>query len=249
MQFTGKKALVTGAGGGMGFAVANDLISRGIDVFMVDAKPEPDGIADGPGDHSCLSTELTTEADVDDAVAATIAYLGRIDYFVNTIGVLWLGRDRSAVDIDLDVWDAVMNINLKLDVMLCRKVIPDMQQHGGGAIVHFSSIDALRGDRKPQDAYGASKAALIRLSKSLAIQFAADGIRSNVVVPGPTLTPMQERWDDDPEAREGVARAIPLGRLAEAGDMADACVFLLSDNARYITGTELIVDGGLTALP
>jgi len=249
MQFTGKKALVTGAGGGMGLAVANDLISRGIDVFMIDAKPEPEGVTDGPGRHAFLSTDLATETDVNAAVAAAIEYLGRIDFFVNTIGVLWLGRDRSAIDIDLDVWDAVMNINLKLDVMLCRKVVPEMQRIGGGSIVHFSSIDALRGDRKPQDAYGASKAALIRLSKSLAIQFAADGIRSNVVIPGPTLTPMQERWDDDPDTRDQVARAIPLGRLAEAQDMAAACVFLLSDNARYITGTELVVDGGLTALP
>lgn len=249
MQFTGTKALVTGAGGGMGLAVANDLISRGIDVFMVDAKPEPSGIADGPGGYSFLSTDLRTETNVNAAVDAAIAFLGRIDYFVNTIGVLWLGRDRSAIDIDLDVWDAVFDINLKLDVLLCRKVIPEMKRIGGGSIVHFSSIDALRGDPSPQDAYGASKAALIRLSKSLAIQFAADGIRSNVVIPGPTLTPMQERWDDDAESRDRVAAAIPLGRLGEATDMAAVCVFLLSDNAGYITGTEIVVDGGLTALP
>jgi 3-oxoacyl-[acyl-carrier protein] reductase len=249
MQFTGKKALVTGAGGGMGLAVANDLISRGIDVFMVDAKPEPAGIAAGPGSHSFLSTDLRSEADVDAAVTAALAFLDRIDYFVNTIGVLWLGRDRSAIDIDLDVWDAVFDINLKLDVLLCRKVIPSMQRIGRGSIVHFSSIDALRGDPSPQDAYGASKAALIRLSKSLAIQFAADGIRSNVVVPGPTLTPMQERWDNDAETRNRVAGAIPLGRLGDADDMAAACAFLLSDNAGYITGTEIVVDGGLTALP
>jgi len=249
MEFTGKKALVTGAGGGMGLAVADGLISRGIDVFMVDAKPEPAGVADGPGRHSFLSTDLRAEADVNAAVDAATAFLGRIDYFVNTIGVLWLGRDRSAVDIDLDVWDAVFDINLKLDVLLCRKVIPEMQRVGGGAIVHFSSIDALRGDPSPQDAYGASKAALIRLSKSLAIQFAPDGIRSNVVIPGPTLTPMQERWDDDTESRDRVARAIPLGRLGEAADMAEACLFLLSDGAGYITGTEIVVDGGLTALP
>jgi 3-oxoacyl-[acyl-carrier protein] reductase len=249
MQFTGKKALVTGAGGGMGLAVAGDLISRGIDVFMVDAKPEPDGIAAGPGIHSYLSTDLATEQGVSDAVAAAVEFLGQINYFVNTVGVLWRGRDRSAVDMDLDVWDAVFDINLKLDVMLCRKVVPEMKRVGGGSIVHFSSIDALRGDPVPQDAYGASKAALIRLSKSLAIQFAADGIRSNVVVPGPALTPMQQRWEDDTESRDRVARAIPLGRLGESTDMAAACVFLLSDNASYITGTELVVDGGLTALP
>jgi len=249
VRFAGNKALVAGAGGGMGLAVANDLISRGIDVFMVDAKPKPNDIIDGPGEHSFLSADLGTEEDVDEAVDAAMRYLGRIDYLVNTIGVLWRDRDRSAIDTDLDVWDAVFNINVKLDVMLCRKVIPEMQRIGGGSIVHFSSIDALRGDPSPQDAYGASKAALIRISKSLAIQFAADGIRSNVIIPGPALTPMQARWDGDTEAQDRMSQAIPLGRLAGPEDMADACVFLLSDNARNITGTELIVDGGLTALP
>ncbi len=116
-------------------------------------------------------------------------------------------------------------------------------------MVHFSSIDALSGDAQPQDAYGAAKAALIRLSKSLAVQFAGHGIRSNVILPGPCLTPMQDRWAADADAQARVAGGIPLGRLGSAEDQANACLFLLSDNAAYITGTELVVDGGLTALP
>ena len=116
-------------------------------------------------------------------------------------------------------------------------------------MVHFSSIDALSGDPKPQDAYGASKAALIRLSKSLAIQYAGSQIRSNVILPGLTMTPMQDRWKNKPNIQEQVAQNIPLGRLGNPQDMADACLFLLSDHASYITGTELTVDGGVTALP
>ena len=122
-----------------------------------------------------------------------------------------------------------------------------MKQNRGGSLVHFSSIDALVGDSKPQDAYGASKAAIIRLSKSIAVQFARDGIRSNAILPGPVMSPMQGRWQDKPELQEHVAQSIPLGRIGTTQDLSNACLFLLSDEASFITGTELIVDGGVTA--
>ncbi len=115
-------------------------------------------------------------------------------------------------------------------------------------MVHVASIQALRGDDRPQDAYQASKAAIISLSKSLAVQFAADGIRSNALLPGGTYSPMQERWDRDPAMKQAAAGAVPLGRVGTTQDMADAILFLLSDKAAFITGTELIVDGGRTAL-
>ncbi len=114
-------------------------------------------------------------------------------------------------------------------------------------MVHFSSIDALRGDSRPQDAYGCSKAAVKHLSRSLAIQFAGDGIRSNVILPGPVLTPMQRRWDGKPDVQAAVASRVPVGRIGTTKDMSDACLFLLSDKASFITGADLIVDGGITA--
>ena len=116
-------------------------------------------------------------------------------------------------------------------------------------MVHIATVQCLRGDGAPQDAYQASKAGIVALSKSLAIQFAGDGIRSNVIHPGPTLSPMQQRWFDDPKAGEQVARQIPLGRLGTPEDIAHAALFLLSDQASFITGTELVVDGGLMARP
>ena len=119
----------------------------------------------------------------------------------------------------------------------------------GASMVHVSSTQCYRGDDVPQDAYQVAKAGVIALSKSLAIQLAKRGIRSNVLVPGPTRTPLQGRWDSDPEAEARVAAAVPLGRVGRAQDMADAVMFLLSDQASYITGTELIVDGGLLARP
>ena len=116
-------------------------------------------------------------------------------------------------------------------------------------MVHIASIQALRGDDRPQDAYQASKAAMISLSKSIAIQFAYQNIRSNTLLPGGTLSSMQQRWIDDPQKLETAAAATPLGRVGRPEDMANATLFLLSDKASFITGTELIVDGGRTALP
>ncbi len=249
MKFSGKTALVAGAGGGMGLEIACQLIRRGVNVCLADIKPRPQGITDGPGESIYLQANLSHQDAVEKTVSRARQELGRIDYLVNTLGVLWLDKDRSAVDIDMAVWDEVMNINLRSVVLLAKQVVPAMQQCGGGAMVHFSSIDALSGDPLPQDAYGASKAALIRLSKSLAIQFAKHRIRSNVILPGPALTPMQQRWQGKPDLQNEIGQRIPLGRLGTAGDMANACLFLLSDNAGFITGTELIVDGGITAHP
>jgi NAD(P)-dependent dehydrogenase (short-subunit alcohol dehydrogenase family) len=249
MKFSGKTAFVAGAGGGMGLAIACQLIERGVNVCMADLKPRPDEISEGPGKSIYVQADLSDQIAVEESFNRALVEFSGIDYLVNTLGVLWLDKDKSAVDIDLSVWDQVMNINLRSMVLLVKYAVPELKKSGRGSMVHFSSIDALKGDPVPQDAYGASKAALIRLSKSLAIQFASDKIRSNVILPGPALTPMQQRWQGKPELQNQIAERIPLGRLGNAEDMANACLFLLSDNAGFITGTELIVDGGITAHP
>lgn len=249
MKFTGKTALVTGAGGGMGLAIANQLIRCGINVCLADVKPQPDGIADGPAKSIYVHGDMGDGDTVKQTVNRAVQEFGGVSYLANTIGVLWFGKDKSALDIDMAVWDQVMNINLRATVLLVKHVVPEMRKSGGGAMVHFSSVDALNGDTLPQDAYGASKAALIRLSKSLAIQLAGEQIRSNVILPGQTMTPMQDRWKDKPDLQSEIGKQVPIGRLGCAEDMANACLFLLSDNAAYITATELIVDGGITALP
>jgi 3-oxoacyl-[acyl-carrier protein] reductase len=249
MKFSGQSAIVAGAGGGMGLVTASELVKRGINVALVDIKSKPEDIPKGPGNSIYIQADLADEKQMERAVAQALEKLGNISYLVNTVGVLWLDRDKGAVDIDMAVWDQVFNINLRSLVLLIKKVIPEIKKSGGGAMVHFSSIDALRGDPVPQDAYGASKAALVRLSKSLAIQHASDNIRCNVILPGPALTPMQERWQGKPDVQARIGENIPLGRLGRAEDLANACLFLLSDNASWITGTELVVDGGITALP
>ena len=247
MSFVDKVAVVAGAGGGMGLNIANDLIAEGAHVVLTDLKPPPDGIRDGPGESVYLRGDLSTDAFVCEVFERTVDDHGRIDFLVNTLGVLRFGEDRSLLDIDLEVWDQVMTTNVKSFMLSARYAVPHMRRAGGGAMVHFSSIDALVGDPQPQDAYGASKAAVIRLSKSIAIQFARDNIRSNVILPGPVLSPMQKRWEGREDLQADVARGIPLGRIGTTQDQSNACLFLLSDKASFITGTELVVDGGLTA--
>ena len=246
MDFAAKSAFVTGAGGGMGLNIARDLLAAGAQVTLFDLKPAPPEL---PAEARYVQGDVTADEAVASAVAGAFAAAGRLDYLVNAAGVLWFGRDKSALDIDLALWDQVVAINLKSIVHTVRHAVPLMRRSGGGAMVHFSTIQYLRGDTAPQDAYQASKAGVVALSKSFAIQFAGDGIRSNAILPGATMSPMQERWAKDEDLRRAVAAHVPLGRIASTQDMANAALFLLSDNAAYITGTELIVDGGLTAKP
>ncbi len=245
-DFSGRNAFVTGAGGGMGLQIARDLIDAGAQATLFDVKPAP---GDLPAGARYVRADLRSEEAVARALAASFEDAGRLDYLVNAAGVLWLDRDRSLVDIDLGVWDDVFAINLKGAALCARHAVPLMRQSGGGAMVHVSTIQCMRGDDAPQDAYQASKAGLIALSKSIAIQFAADGIRSNTILPGPTQTSMQQRWIDNPTLKEATIAAVPLGRVGTPRDMSNAVLFLLSDAASFITGTELIVDGGVLAKP
>jgi NAD(P)-dependent dehydrogenase (short-subunit alcohol dehydrogenase family) len=248
MSFEGKVAYVAGAGG-MGLRIAQDLIQAGAHVALADLKPAPGQLPAGPGSHKYFEGDLTDEGFVQKSITDWEGAHDRLDYLVNTTGVLLFGRDQSCLEMDLEVWDRVMTINLKSFVLTIRHAVPAMKRSGGGAMVHFSSIDALRGDDRPQDAYGCSKAAVIRLSKSIAIQLSRQHIRSNVILPGPVHTPMQARWDNDPAALARLSDFVPMGRIGTVKDMANACLFLLSEKAAFITGTELVVDGGLTAGP
>ena len=245
MSFKGKTAIVTGAAGGMGAQIARDLAGAGAIVARVDQQPFPtdiDGMLGFTGD-------LRDESFVGELTAQTFETTGRVDYLVNGAGVLWFERDRSVVDIDLGLWDDIMSINLKSMVHTVKHAVGFMCRSGGGAMVHVSTTQCFRGDDKPQDAYQASKAGVLALSKSLAIQFASAGIRSNALVPGPTDSPMQARWVEIPALKTAVSESIPLGRVGTPEDMSNATLFLLSDAAAFITGIELVVDGGYLAKP
>jgi NAD(P)-dependent dehydrogenase (short-subunit alcohol dehydrogenase family) len=243
-DFTGRAAVVTGAAGGMGQAVAHGILAAGGAVAMIDVKPQPEGL-ERFGERALYAEgDLTEEGFVRRTIDDAAMRFGRLDYLANVAGVLWFGRDASLLDMDLRIWDQVFAINLKSMVHTARAVVPHMRKAGGGAMVHFSTIQCLRGDPVPQDAYSASKAGVGALSRSLAMQLAADGIRSNAIYPGPTLTPMQARWNTA-EKIAAVGQWVPLGRVARPEDLANPALFLLSDAASYITGIDLVVDGGV----
>ncbi|MEQ8666102.1 MAG: SDR family oxidoreductase [Rhodospirillales bacterium] len=249
MSFAGKTAVVAGGGGGMGLKIANDLVDQGARVAVMDIKDAPDELRQGDGEATYHQGDVTDEEFVRSVIDGFVSGVGRLDYLVNTTGVLWFDRDKSCVEMDMDVWDRVMAINVKSFALTARYAVPAMKRTGGGAMVHISSMDALRGDDKPQDAYGVSKAGVIRLSKSLAIQFAADGIRSNCILPGPIYSPMQARWDNNDAAIQAINGFVPLGRVGQVEDISNAAMFLLSDKASYITGVDLPIDGGCLARP
>ena len=249
LSFKGKSAIITGASGGMGLKISEKLSNNNISVLMLDLKSPNKDFLKKNKNCQFKKIDVTNYNKMKSCIEIFYQKQKSIDYLVNTTGVLWFNKDISAVDINNDVWDKVFQINLKSMMYLSKIIIPKMKKNKFGSMVHISSIDALSGDDKPQDAYGASKAAMIRLSKSLAIQFASVNIRSNIILPGPIDTGMQIRWKKKPKVKKNLEKLIPLNRVGRPEDISNASIFLLSDQANYITGTELVVDGGITSKP
>lgn len=243
-DFSGKVAVITGAGGGMGLAIANSILGAGGAAILIDLKPQPPDLAGTSDQRFYVRGDLRDADFVTETINSGADRFGRIDYLANVAGVLRFGDDASLLDMDLAVWDQVFDINLKSMVHTVRAVVPHMRRLGHGAMVHFSSTQCLRGDPLPQDAYSTAKAGVGALSRSLAMQLAADNIRSNAIYPGLTKTPLQARWDTDEKLAEA-GSWVPMGRIGTPEELAAAAVFLLSDGASYITGVDLVVDGGL----
>ena len=262
LSLKGKVAIVTGAGSvgpgwGNGKATAVLLARQGAAVFGIDvnaaAADETRDIITGEGGvcvtHVC---DMLDSAQVKDAVAACVARFGRIDILVNNVGGSHPG---NPVDMPEDVWDRQIDFNLKTPFLGCKYVLPVMEAQGGGAIVNISSIAGLRmsGDRV-HVGYSASKAGVIGFSKAVAQGYAKKKIRCNTVVPGVMHTPLVEHrlvrqlGANDAEALIAKRHAsVPMGHMGSGWDIAHAVLFLASDEAGYITGTELVVDGGLTS--
>lgn len=246
--FGGRAAFVTGAGGGMGRQIAADLARAGARVFAVDVKEPPPRDPDRPdGRYTYWRFDVTQEARVADALGEAFASAGRLDYVVNGAGVGWFDRDGSVAAVDRGVWDRVLDVNLTAAMLVSRHALPLVRRSGGGAFVHLASVAGLRNADDPMDAYQVSKAGLISLSRALALQYGPLGIRSNTICPGAILTPMiQPLYDQDPARAERMAARTPLRRLGTVADISSACRFLLSDDAAFITGVDLVVDGGWT---
>ncbi len=255
-------ALVTGAGSigpgwGNGKATAALFAREGARVFAVDRKleaaEETRGIIAGEG-GTCAShrADVASADEVRAMVEACMAAFGRIDVLVNNVGIV---RTGSIVTTDEADWDLVADVNLKSVYLVCREVVPLMERQGRGAIVNIASIAAHRWTGVSYASYYATKAAVVALSRSIALEWAGKGIRCNSVSPGLMNTPMVH---DALTAAYGAAGDIdnlvrvrdaqcPMGHMGEAWDTAYACLFLASDEAKYVTAHDLVVDGGLTA--
>ena len=249
LSYKGKSAVITGASGGMGLEISSKLSQNNISILMLDIQSPSKDFLNKNKNCQFKKVDVTNFNKMKSHIDAFYKKHRSIDYLVNTTGVLWFNNDVSAVDIDSNIWDKVFEINLKSMMYLSKIIVPKMKKNKFGSMVHISSVDALSGDDKPQDAYGASKAAMIRLSKSFAIQFASNNIRSNIILPGAIETGMQKRWKKKPSAKKNLEKAIPLKRVGKPTDISNSIMFLLSEQANYITGTEIVVDGGTTAKP
>jgi NAD(P)-dependent dehydrogenase (short-subunit alcohol dehydrogenase family) len=248
-RLDGKVALITGAGRGMGREACTVFAAEGARVAAMDVDPEGLAataavVADAGGDLATFVADVADEEQVRRAIAGAVERFGGLNVLYNNAGVLWRDRDLGVLETDGAVWDRVMGINLKGIVWVCKYGVPELIRAGGGAIVNVGSLSALLGDTVPQDAYSASKGAVIALTRSLAVQFAPQGVRANCIHPGFIDTPMQTVRTSDPAWVQGARAAIPLGRLGTPRDVVNAALFLASDDASYITGVELIVDGG-----
>jgi NAD(P)-dependent dehydrogenase (short-subunit alcohol dehydrogenase family) len=248
-RLDGKVALITGAASGMGREACRVFASEGARIAALDLDARglhgtEAEVREAGGDILAFEADVADETQVREAVEAAVSRFGALHVLYNNAGVLWRDRDLGVLETDEAVWDRVMAINLKGMVWVCKHGVPRLIEAGGGAIVNVGSTSALLGDTVPQDAYTASKGAVVSLTRSLAVQFAKHGVRANCIHPGFVDTPMQTVRTSDPGWVEAAVGSIPLGRLGTPRDVVNAALFLASDEADYITGAELVVDGG-----
>ena len=247
MRLGGKVALITGAAGGMGQSEATLFAKEGARVVVADVlEAEGRQVADSLGGTGrFVRLDVTSEADWQEAVAATLAAFGRLDVLVNNAGI---SGTFDPDTLSTSAWDRLMDVNAKGVFLGMKHAIPVMEKAGGGAIVNISSVSGFVGQKGIHMAYNASKGAVRLMTKSAAVQYARHGIRVNSVHPGVMPAMRTSKATADPAFRERMLAGVPMRRAGRPEEVAYAVLFLASDEASYITGTELVVDGGWLAV-
>ena len=239
-RLAGKVCVITGAAGGIGSATAERFKEEGATVVGVDLG------ADSPGDLA-LACDVTDEDAVRELYADVRKEYGRIDVLFNNVGISPTD-DASVLDTPLEAWQRVQDVNLKSIFLCCKHGIPHLLDTGGGSVINTASFVAVMGAATSQISYTASKGGVLALSRELGIEFARRNVRVNALCPGPVDTPLlRELYASDPEQAARRMVHVPMGRFAEAAELANAVLFLASDESSYITASTFLVDGGLAA--
>jgi len=250
-RLQGKVALITGAGSGIGRESSLVWASEGASIVAVDidqtaALHTADAVQAAGGRAIAVQADVARAQDCERMIAKAESEYGRLNILFNNAGIMH-SQDDDAVSTDEAVWDVTMNINAKGVFFGCKYGIPALRRAGGGAIVNTASFVAVLGAATPQVAYTASKGAVLALTRELAIVHAREKIRINALCPGPLKTEMLMKFLDTDEKKQRRLVHIPMGRFGEAKEIARAALFLVSDDASFVTGTEFLVDGGITA--
>jgi NAD(P)-dependent dehydrogenase (short-subunit alcohol dehydrogenase family) len=251
MRLDGKVALITGAGSGMGRVAAQMFASEGARVVVAEfaeaAGTETAGlVTDAGGDATFVQADVSREDDARRMVEEAVARYGRVDVLYNNAGIM-PEADHSVIDTDVAIWDQVMAVNLRGVFLGCKYAIPQMLDQGSGSVINISSFVALLGCSVPQDAYTASKGAVLSLTRSLAVQFGGRGVRSNAICPGPIETPLLMDWLlKDEAAKQLRLNRNPTGRFGKPQEIVNVAIYLASDESRWTNGAHFVIDGGIS---
>jgi NAD(P)-dependent dehydrogenase (short-subunit alcohol dehydrogenase family) len=251
MRLDGRVASITGGGSGIGRMASLLFAAEGARVIVSDVdveggKATVEQIREGGGEAHFVQADVSRAADVQRLYAEGEDVFGRIDALFNNAGIFH-PDDASVVDTSEDIWDRVVEVDLKGVFLCCKYGVPVLQRAGGGTIVNVASFVSWMGAATPQIAYTAAKGGVLSMTREIAVEFARQGIRANALCPGPVDTPLLEELLSDASRRERRLVHIPLGRFAQADEMAKAALFLSSDDSSYMTGASLLIDGGITA--
>ncbi len=250
-RLEGKVALITGGASGMGMTAAHLFASEGAKVVLTDVSDDAGEQvaakirADG-GEATYVHADVSSETDAEAMVDTAVGTYGGLTVLYNNAGVM-LGDDGSVHSTHESIWDATLAINVKGVAHGCKYGIPAIIESGGGSVINVASFVAWMGAATSQTAYTASKGAVLAMTREIAVEYARKGVRCNALCPGPIDTPLLAELLSDPDRRQRRFVHIPMGRLGQAEELARAALFLASDDSSYMTGTSLVVDGGITA--